>query len=205
MLENFEQKTEISNVHFLVHPGYMVKNKTPYYSSKNMVELIQNYTLKAKTLKSDELMVLFAPVENDKKFIQGIRKGQDIYVDIIKKIKEILGKRLIVLGNNGEAFAENKEEVWARIKNIAEKRGFPFKKNLTAEAYGEYINACVAAVAMNMHSAAKMPKSKPVKIRAEITDFIVRKQKQDELNKDKYPNTKLDFSRKLNKKTRKYI
>ncbi len=64
---------------------------------------------------------------------------------------------------------ENREKIWSRIKNIAEKRGFRLTSNLTAEAYGECMSVCVKNAAANMHGAAQM--NSPITIRAELTDY----------------------------------
>ncbi len=166
MKENaLENKTEITNIHFLIHPGYELR----YDYNPEFFPLAESYVEKAKTLKPDELMVFFAPVPPTS-FPKEVKADQEKYVEVANRIREILGRRLIVLSSQGETSSLYKKLIWNKIKTIAEKRGFVFTKNLTAEAYGEYLGVCVSRAAENMHQASGMSAENPITIRAELTD-----------------------------------
>ncbi|OGE79444.1 MAG: hypothetical protein A2751_05430 [Candidatus Doudnabacteria bacterium RIFCSPHIGHO2_01_FULL_46_14] len=176
--ELHEQEKRISKVHFLVHPGWMMKDNAFAAMHKGVNRLMNRYVEQAEAVKlnSNELMVAFAPAI-DAEFVHDFREKEKPYTQTITKLKDILGDRLIVLADSdeeedryrGATFKENKEKVWAKIKTIAENRGFHFDEQLTAEAYGELIKACVRLIADNMHEASGM--SEPVKLKANLTDY----------------------------------
>jgi|SRR3989344_9672075 len=215
MIENrLETKKEISNVHFLVHPGWIMKDNFFARNHPGVVKLMNSYVEKATTLKPGELMVIFAPTIDDR-FVRDFKKQKvpALYVTAVRKIKEILGDRAIVLADSdedadahrGATFKANQEKVWNKIKTIAEKRGLHFSKNLTAEAYGEKMVACVRLIAKFMHEAAGMAKADPVQLRASLTDYpmlLDPVSRQLAQMREQFPrenihlseNTRIDFS-----------
>ncbi len=176
--ELHEQEKRISKVHFLVHPGWMMKDNPFAAMHKGVNKLMDGYVEQATKLNSNELMVAFAPAI-DAEFVHDFREKEKPYTQTITKIKGILGDRLIVLADSdeeedrhrGATFKQNKDKVWEKIKRIAENRGFRFDDQLTAEAYGELMKACVRLIADNMHEASGMDKSQPVKLKANLTDY----------------------------------
>lgn len=199
--ESRETNRQISNIHFLVHPGYIVNNELEHHY-ENMDTLLESYITKASTLKPEELMVIFAPTAG-RNFLRDMRQKDAVeqdrliaYTKVISQIKQLLGERLIVLSFDGETEAQNKERIWDRIKNVAQKRGFAFSDQLTGEAYGEYVESCVQDVATNMHQASGMSQS--VEIKAGITDFKLDGEQshtqRESLEKYKRPNTNIDYT-----------
>ncbi len=61
MKENYlEHKKEISNIHFLIHPGYLMRQFVGGHD-KRLDKLMASYVKKAQTLKTNEIMVIFSP------------------------------------------------------------------------------------------------------------------------------------------------
>jgi hypothetical protein len=191
--ESKETKKEISKIHFLIHPGYILESEFAKNNYFGMETLLEDYIKKAKKLKNNELMVIFAPsFKSD--FIKDFKNKAENentpkkYVDTIRKIVEILsdptlngvmGNRAIVLAdtdlydvyeNKGARFLENREKIWDKLKNIIEKRGFVFSEKVEAEAYGEYKSICVRDIARNMRFAANSPITSQVAIKDELTE-----------------------------------
>lgn len=193
----------INSIHFLVHPGWWLLTgyapwlypRDKFIKSEDLKQrfndLLQAYIDKATGLAPDELMVLFAP-QNNEDFIKAVRSYENEnlpvqprdplgYVVVVKKIKEILEDRLIVLADNdrdeenGAILEKNRERIWNRIVAIAQARGFQISDQFEAEAYGESITACVTWIANHMHEAAGMPAEKVISIPSHLTDYAVFK------------------------------
>lgn len=162
-----------------MHPGWIARRNDihfvwKYLSNDSPFNIsMQSYAEKAASLGEDEMMVLFAPAIG-KEFIKEIRDEEARpYVELLHEIKNKLGRRVIILADSdrdfrGAVVRENRKKIWRKICNLAEKRGYRFRENLTAEAYGELIDACVFCIAENMHEAAQL--TEPVVIRPEITN-----------------------------------
>lgn len=188
--ENNETNPEIKKIHFLIHPGYILESKLARNNYLGLETLLEDYFKKAKSLKKDELMVIFAPrigtdfirdftkkSENNeipKKYVETIR-------DIVKSLEDndqkgVMGNRAIVLAdtdqfiNKGARFTQNREEIWDKILSITHKRGFTFSKEVEAEAYGEYKSLCVTEIARNMRFAQNSPIAGPVEINDKLTE-----------------------------------
>lgn len=193
MKENqIEAKREITKIHFLVHPGFLDRMLTENSGTftEKIDALLKSYLSKSKTLGENELMVIFLPAQR-KYFKEEIKDEVYKYVNLVQDIKKVLGNRLIVFSSDGETVPENSDLIWKKIEDTAGARGFFFSKKLTAEAYGELIDACVGAVASNMHKAAGMSENKPVKILGRLTDFSVDIPTRGYEPED--PRTKRDF------------
>ena len=132
---------------------------------------------------SDEENLEETPNETEvhhKQFIKDFRENSELYAKTIKKIKEILGNRVIVLADSdhsdsksrGAIFEWNGEKIWSKIKNIAGKRGFALSGKLTGEAYGEYMNDCVKQIGENMSKTSRIS----IKIRSGLTEHPFQKE-----------------------------
>ena len=185
-----EHKREITKIHFLVHPGYILESRYARNSYFGMETLLEDYIKKANSLGTDELMVIFAPkfgedfvhdfrkkLENKeipKKYVQAIREIDSVLSDSEKK--GVSGNRAIVLADTdvfrsiGARFQDNREKVWSKILSIIEKRGFVLSKDVEAEAYGEYKDKCVSDVARNMRFASNSPLTGPAEINEKLTE-----------------------------------
>ena len=200
---NLEKKTEINNLHFLVHPGFIHRFHHGLdrgsFSGEEGVALLDKYVEQAKALGGQEVMILFTPT-SPWMFSQDVRKtsNPDKYALAIREIKKNLGDRLIVIADQGDIMinddSSDRERVWSRIKKILEKRGFILSNQLTAEAYGEYWNHCVSAIAANMHLASGMADENPVAVRTKLTEFSLNPPPRRP--EPKFKNVKLDLPEK---------
>jgi hypothetical protein len=192
MKENtLETKKEISHIHFLVHPGYMTRTHWDRKTNLDYPVLLQKYIAKAKTLKADEVMIVFAPAANEH-FVSEVRNNSEIYVECLKQIKSILGDRAIVLSSQGEVEEDYAERIWKKILSTLNTRGFVLSRKLTAEAYGEYLNYCVSQVSSHMHKISGMDENSPVILRADLTEYSVPAQ-QDKTLRPAKERTKRDW------------
>jgi len=193
MKENsIEKKKEVSRIHFLVHPGFMAKEEGDRKINPTYAELLAKYPEKAKTLKEDEIMVVFAPAAN-RYFVGHVKNDSELFVECIKQIKSILGDRAVILSSQGETVKDYSEGIWDKIEKIVKARGFALSKNLTAEAYGEYLTFCVSQVASHMHKISGMSEENPVILRAELSEFSIPEQR-DRLPRKLQPNTEVDYT-----------
>lgn len=166
-----KEKKKISKIHFLIHPGFAEASR----------KLFDVYIEKTKTLGEDELMFAFpysktfsTPEHRDSKTRVGALK-EDIergkgYVEVIRKIKEILGDRLIVITDRMEITSpDTAQDSWDRAKRIAEARGYYFDSDVESEAYGEFCDVCVSYGAASLNIVGKLNKTTVVK--PEFTDL----------------------------------
>lgn len=164
--ESAESLTKISKIEFLIHPGFQSMDfghggigdlathghvENPYDALLNM------YVEHAKSLKQDELMVAFTNLE-----AMSLRKVEPMYLNVFQQIKQILGKRFIILGARQRIFTETigyeKAEGFKTLKKIARARGFTFDKNITTEAFGEMLDGCVEAAANYLNTTGRLRK-----------------------------------------------
>lgn len=171
---NNEKKPEkleikkIEKIHFLIHPGYV---KNPNYS----IPLSSKYINKAENLRENEIMIAFAPTT---KFKRDIKK-EESYTKTLKKLKEILGDRLIIF--TGYSFVDDENSAKVFLENavkIAKARGYYFDSNVESEAYGELLRDCVVRGADTLNRAGKFEQKTIVK--TDITDVSMRRKKERE-------------------------
>ena len=88
------------------------------------------------------------------------------YLMAVKKIKEILGKRAVVMT---ESFhVRNSEADVEKLTKIALARGYEFDKNVLSEAYGETLACCVKEGAENLNR--KVDLKEVTEIDSKLTD-----------------------------------
>ncbi len=142
-IENREKK-HISKIHFLIHPGFVNEAGRQSSPKKDDIEaglaLLNRYVERAKTLPEDEIMVAFPYFESQlKDHIQ----EQHPYDVTLRELRNILGKRLIVLTNDVHVTPESASDAIEKIGKICESRNYFFDKNVLTDAYGEMLAACV--------------------------------------------------------------
>lgn len=191
-IENKENLQGISKIHFLVHPGYLSDERTRVTENDETVKyhaLFEKYISEAKNLKNNELMI--ALTHTSKNEYQQDLENNLFYLKKLRELKDILGKRLIVLGSDFDFFSG--EEVMQTVKDISKQRGYIFDENVLSDAYGETLGACVDGVAQNLNTTGNFLNK--TKIRSELTDaHNVDKLQLDELKKQiQKEYNRLDF------------
>ena len=83
------------------------------------------------------------------------RKPVKGYLDTIHKIKEILGDRCVVFGDDLDFL--NSKETQDKIRKLLKARGYYFDDKVLSEAYGETLGSCVdeAADGFNLNAGLK--------------------------------------------------
>ncbi len=166
-IENKENLQEVSKIHFLVHPGYLSDERTKITEDDEATRhqgLFEKYLAEAKNLKNNELMV--ALTHTLKNQYKEDLEGNLFYFKKLQELKDILGKRLIVLSSDFDLFSG--KEVMQTIKDLAKKRGYVFDENVKSDAYGETLGACVDGIAQNLNTTGNFLNK--TKIRSELTD-----------------------------------
>ncbi len=170
-IENKEKK-KISKIHFLIHPGWLYQGGVRYLETIN---LLNSYLEKARSLGGDELM--FAVLHESRESMKQDAKSEGFYMQTIRKLRDILGDRLIVvsdpdfniltrLGILARLSSPRKIDVRKerdKIKRIIEARGYQFDKDVLSEAYGELMNQCVATGARNLNVTLGLKKKTIIK------------------------------------------
>ncbi len=189
---NLQSKPNIQKIHFLIHPGFLSREvplmpendptRNPYKARMAEYEtLLDKYLEKAKKLNPNELMFAFAHTEQPQ-LIEDAKEGKR-YISVLRELKNILGRRLVVLsGNHDVVFDDN---VFNTAKEIAEARGFYFDKDVFTEAYGEMLNICVERGTERLNTNGEL--NKKTLIRTDLTDTPVYGEldriKEDMLNR----------------------
>lgn len=167
MFNNEKIPQKINKIYFLVHPGFLSDERTKITEDDETSiyhELLDKYINEAKNLKDDEIMIaLTHTLKNNYK--SDIEFDMQ-YITNLQKLKNILGKRLIVLSSDFDFFNDN--EAMLAIKNLARQRGYTFGENVLSEAYGETLGACVDRIAQNLNETGNFVNK--TKIRPELTD-----------------------------------
>lgn len=173
-----QQPVNIHKIHFLIHPGFLsyevpkmdgdVGSVNPYALRMDEYNgLLDKYLTEAKTLKDDELMMAFA--HTTRKQMVKDAKNEELYMVTLRELKNILGKRLIVLSGNFDVV--NEDGVFDVAKKIAHERGYYFDNTVITEAYGEMLSICVERGADRMNRNAELQNK--TLIRPSLTDTPV--------------------------------
>lgn len=151
---------EVKKLHFLIHPGYSidpnVSNSVRDYDEPIYVDndkrfeedkyIFERYLDRATQLSDDELMIVFLH-RSFPNFLLDFRENKE-YTKQLSKLKEILGKRMIVTTHES-----HEESLNQRLKKIAHYRGFNLSESVSSEAIGEFVDACVPVVAQDANIA----------------------------------------------------
>ncbi len=172
------KRKKIKKIHFLVHPGFL-SYEVPKMADKNPARnpyilrmdeykmLLDKYIQEASRLGDDELMIAFAHTTLEQ--MAKDLKGGELYVEKLRELKKILGRRLIVLSGNNDVV--NDDGVFEVAKEIAKQRGFYFDDDTLSEAYGEMLSICVERGADRLNRNAQF-KEKTL-VRPELADIPV--------------------------------
>lgn len=213
--EAAEALTRISKIEFLIHPGFNssehgtpprrsmfdmspeeMSENAPSVSTSTHVPnkwdaLLDHYIERAKSLPQDTLMVGFTNI-----YRFGLHRDDTPYVQALWKIREILGKRFILLGNTQKIMPDGDQttEGFETIKRIARARGFSIDRHITSEAYGELLDGCVEDAANYLNTTGTLIKK--TKILPQLTNNILSPKSPEEMKeykqaaKRKYPRIK---------------
>jgi hypothetical protein len=202
-LENREL-IKVSKLHFLVHPGYISNVITDWvgtspesfkkdrdgrkFTFKQSIALLDKYIEQAKDMPDTEVMVIVT--DTKKKFYKEDIEEERVYMEKIREIKEILGKRAVVISDKFELattyYYPKSRGALEHIKQLLEARGYTFDESTDTEAYGELLGACVDTVANRLNEQGQF--EEPTIIKKELTD--VRHPRFVFKDKKKYPRIK---------------
>jgi len=174
-MERKENPIKISKIHFLVHPGFSSDYRTDdaLSSAKDVPEennkLLNRYIGQAENLKEKEDEIMVALTHASKSELKKDSKENFLYFKKLEEIRDILGRRLIVLSDNFDIFEG--EETMLAVKKLAKARGYVFDENVLSEAYGEALGACVDEAAQNLNLTGNLKHK--TKIRPELSDTNV--------------------------------
>jgi hypothetical protein len=169
--ERSEKLTKVSRIDFLIHPGFIGSQRGHMLSPGEQEQyrrLLTHYIVEAHAMKDDELMVVFV----DADYAQ-LREGKVWFHDGLYELQDILGKRLIVLGESQQIFPEDTGRMngFDTVKRIARARGFTFNKRLNTRAYGEQLEACVDGAANFLNESGGL-RNKTHVIKS-LTDWLI--------------------------------
>lgn len=207
------EKTKVSKLYFLIHPGYSLIcdiregeiESTVGLSLVNKKELekyqnlLDAYVAKAEEIKNNKTELVFLFLSEDREFIRDVKDKvkdksdagfkilDDMLFTAIHKMKQILGRRFIVLTEDSSIKKEEKMKTKKTIKSIAEDnehlkeitgamrgiaagRGYWWDETVASEAFGEYWDACVQDGSQNLKKALKL--SNEPYIREGLTDVL---------------------------------
>ncbi|MEW6036376.1 MAG: hypothetical protein AB1529_07220 [Candidatus Micrarchaeota archaeon] len=142
----------VRSIHILVHPGF--SSDPAFYSEPDLVRnsrrLFDRYHEKAGGMGHDELMV--ALTHSNRQFFRDDAKGGFGYADWLKELRDVLGKRLIVLCDET---AESPDAARMALR-IARARGFSVSRWVRTVAYGEMLGECVERAAEAFNRSAML-------------------------------------------------
>ncbi len=169
---------KVSRLHLLVHPGFSTDSRACEYSDDAKLlrnqQLFKEYQKKAKLMRKDEVMLAVIHT-TPKELIKDFRTQQP-YIANLKKLKEILGKRLIALSGRFDIFSD--PDFVEESMEIAKRRGFSIDTDVQTIAYGETDLVCVPDATTNFNLSAKL-KNKTV-IDLTLTNAFFSKPSQQE-------------------------
>lgn len=173
-----EVKKVVSKIHFLIHPGSInnFKNFTQREENtpENLDQHYERYLEKAKILGENEIMFAFAPA-NKKNFRDDFRDGTKDYVNLLKKLKKILGQKLFVLTDDLENWAhtvtteKGAENTLPEMRKLVAARGYQFDTQMLSEIYGELIQRCVNDAGNSLNKTMNL--ENPTAIKTQLTDM----------------------------------
>lgn len=165
-----KELTKIKKIHFLIHPGFQSDTflSQDEYSTKQNNLLFNKYSEHIRKLPPDEIIVAFTHTNSPE--LANDFKRQKQYTEELRGLKEVVGRRLIVLSDSWDPlnFSGGSKESIAAIKEIAQSRGFVFDETVLSEAFGELAGMCVEIAANNLNEAGKF--ASPTVIKTELTD-----------------------------------
>lgn len=185
-----QEKKRVSKMHFLIHPAFTEEGSRRTQYSK--------YFDEARTYNEDELLVVFAPITYQKQFRQQYETSKAAnhplaysakWPAVARELKNILGPRLVVIGDphdsdwkGGILHLDTAPQSWDKVKRILEARGYTLGKDMETEAYGEYLNSCVAIGASNLNRAADL--NKKTTVRSDLTITAKKGPNYEDMSKD---------------------
>lgn len=165
--------THIRKLHFLIHPGYIGdpderdhNDPVSDHDRELAGRLLSRYIELAKSLGKDEVMLIFTHSRAGD--LRGSLRRQREYALGLRRIKEILGKKVVVVSNNCDLF--DGPEAAEAARTILTNRGFAFRPDdVESVAYGETLQECVIDGASNLNGQLSLKKA--TKILPDATDF----------------------------------
>jgi hypothetical protein len=151
--ENKTELTKVSKIHFLIHPGFMLRQANsvddatlPALNKLNEEDLFLN------RVKPDELVIAITHEDNGL-IKESLRKESQLYITNLKRWKKQLGRRLIVLSNNFQENVLVYPNLVETLKRLVNARGFDFDSNVATDAVGELEGACLPNIAGTLNLA----------------------------------------------------
>ncbi|MBI2463720.1 hypothetical protein HYV57_02080 [Candidatus Peregrinibacteria bacterium] len=136
----------IDKINFLIHPGFLsslrpedLDDPDDTSDIEKGIALLPIYTEKAQEImnRTKELLIIF--LHSHKNELKNAVKESCPYILEIQKIRKLLGRRLIVIANDGNG--PNVDVTG--LKKIITARGYAFDKDVESESGGETIGLCV--------------------------------------------------------------
>jgi hypothetical protein len=155
----------VDKLHFLIHPGFITDPAVMEMGvSPEGPALLEKYVEQAQKLRENELMLVF-PHTDFGELRSDLAEGK-IYAKTLKKIKEILGRRMVLVSADFDVFESPR--VFQRSLSIIKGRGYDFTPDAETFAYGETLGLCVPDGAENLNKSGGF--NKKTSIIPELTD-----------------------------------
>jgi len=164
--------TEIRKVNFLIHPGFIGDMR--FFKREEGDErlgaartMFAKYKARAESLGPDEVLVAFS--HHCKSELRALLRSEDAYsrlmTDDWKELRDILGKRLVVMSFDQDIFDDESEKpnnpknTVCLVKRIMLARGLHIHDKAQVFAFGETFGTCVADAAMALNLAGQFRKN----------------------------------------------
>jgi hypothetical protein len=174
-IEDKEHKIRVSEVHFLIHPGFIGDEddtdrgyKRPLSEREEKVykTVSKRYKKAADEISPNALMIAFLHKKRSSNALKRDLEEQN-YLEAVKYLEGKLGPRLIILsgdfhlsdddeGRTKEQSLQEAKRAWQAALRIAEARGFTFDASVLTKAYGEFVTACLPDSAVNLNRANRL-------------------------------------------------
>ncbi len=151
--ENKTELTKVSKIHFLIHPGFMLREANSVDDAElSALMKFKEEDLFLNRVKPDELVIAITHAEKGE-IKESLREENKLYLINLKKWKERLGRRLIILSNNFQENVFADPNLVEKLKRLVNARGFDFDSHVATDAVGELEGACLPTIAGTLNLA----------------------------------------------------
>jgi hypothetical protein len=165
--ENKTELTKVSKIHFLIHPGFMLREANSVDDATlPALNKLNEENLFLTKVKPDELVIAITHAEKGE-IKESLHEGNKFYLINLKRWKKQLGRRLIVLSNNFQENVLVYPNLVETLKRLVNARGFDFDSNVVTDAVGELEGVCLPTIAGNLNTALDLTNPTQITIRDE--------------------------------------
>lgn len=152
----------ISKLHILVHPGFLQDPATDIDYDWNPIpetdsrytqwdKLLSLYTTEAEQIPLDEIVIVMLHARFHR-LLEDLRTEKR-YTATLRKLKRLLGRRMVALSGDNDIESEESFELAAQI---ARARGYEIPNDVESVAYGETVQVCVPEAADTANRALQL-------------------------------------------------